>query len=312
MSPLLEPRASACLRLALSGVVATASLAPRPARAEPAISAAAEEHYDRGVREREAGRFAAAAAEFAVAYAEIPAARKDLQAGVLFDLIDAHRSAFASGGKIRGKEHPAVHLCVSEEALTAFIDEAEKQRVRKTKKSPDVTRAIDLRSEVRKQLDAARKSSPDLDCATVEYPREEAGPEAKPGGPEASRPAPRPQRKIDKPLVIAGGVSTGVGLIFLGVMAGGLVRGKQAEADGDALVAMKPTEPMDSDALQEIDHRGKVGNRMAIAGGVIGALALGAGVALLVVGLRGGPSRRVALSPVISPQDLGMRLRWQF
>jgi hypothetical protein len=73
-----------------------------------------------------------------------------------------------------------------------------------------------------------------------------------------------------------------------------------------------PTLPADHPALQEIDHNGKVGNRMAIAGGVIAGLALGAGVGLLVVGLRGGRTNKVAVTPTMSPRALGLALRWQF
>lgn len=321
MSLSSEPRASASVRTglvrtAISVAVAAASLAPATARAVPPIPQVAEEHYERGTREREAGRYAAAAAEFEAAYAEIPPARKEQRATVLFELVDVRRSAFAASGKIRGKEHPAAHLCAAQTALGDFIDAAQKDRPRKGKKSDDEIKATELRAEVEKQLDAARKSAPDLDCATVEYPREDAAeapaPEATSGDADRPKSAPRPRRSIHKPFVIAGGVTTGVGLILLGVMAGGLVRGKRAEADGDALVSMHPTEPADSDALQEIDHDGKVGNRMAIAGGVLGTLALGTGVALLVIGLRGGPARRVAVSPTMSPRALGVALRWQF
>ena len=113
--------------------------------------------------------------------------------------------------------------------------------------------------------------------------------------------------------MIAGGVTTGVGVIFVGLMASGLVRGKRAEQDGDALVTMSPTLPKDDPLLQAIDRRGRGGNHLAIAGGVLGAAALGAGIALLVLGVRGGgPSSRVALSPSFGRRDLGLLLRWQF
>lgn len=306
-----EPRASTCLRLALSVAVLGSSLTARPAGAEPAISASAEEHYERGRTEREAKRFAAAAAEFAIAYQEIPPTQAS-RATVLFELVDAQRSAFAAGGRVRGKEHPAAHLCAAEAALTEFID-AEKKRAPKAKRSADARTAGERRNEVRAELDAVRKNAADLDCATVEYPREDVA-EAAPVAPaeQADEAAPRPRRAIHKPFVIAGAVTTGVGMIFVGLMASGLVRGKRAEQDGAALVAISPTLPEDDPRLQAIDRRGKSGNRLAIAGGVIGTAALGAGIALLVVGLRGGPGSRVALSPIVGRRDLGLLLRWQF
>ena len=297
--------------MALSVAVLAASLTSRPASAEPAISATAVEHYERGRSEREAKRFAAAAAEFAIAYKEIPPTHS-LRATVLFELVDAQRSAFAAGGRLRGREHPAAHLCAAEAALTEFIDTAEKKRAPKAKRSPDARNAAELRAEVRSQLDAARTDEASLDCATVEYPRDdvpEPAPEAladEPGAP------PRPRRPIHKPFVIAGAATAGVGMIFVGLMASGLVRGKRAEQDGDALVAMSPTLPEEDPLLQAIDRRGKGANRLAIAGGVIGTAALGAGIALLVIGLRGGPPSRVALTPTFGPRDLGVLLRLQF
>ncbi|MBA3548912.1 MAG: hypothetical protein H0T76_20715 [Nannocystis sp.] len=304
-----EPRASPCLRLALSVAVLAASLTSRPAGAEPAISATADEHYERGRSEREAKRFAAAVAEFAIAYKEIPPTQSQ-RATVLFELVDAQRSAFAAGGRVRGREHPAKHLCDAEVALTEFIEMAEKKRAPKAKRSPDARMAGELRVDVRKQLDEARKASADLDCATVELPRDDVPEPA----PEAlSNETDKPRRAIHKPFVIAGAVTTGVGMIFVGLLASGLVRGKRAEEDGDALVAKSPTLPEEDPVLKAIDRRGKSANHLAIAGGVIGTAALGAGIALLVIGLRGGPSSsRVALSPTFSRQDLGLLLRWQF
>jgi hypothetical protein len=305
-----EPRASICPRLALSVAVLVASLTSRPAAAEPAIPATADEHYERGALERDAGHYAAAAAEFDLAYSQIPPAQ-DKRATVLLELVDARRRAFAAGGKIRGREHPAAHLCAAAATLTEFIDTAEKKRAPKAKRSPDARKAMELRTEVRNQLDAVRKSTEDLDCATVEYPRDDV-PEPALEPPEAAESPRRPRGPIHKPFVIAGAVTTGVGMIFVGLMASGLVRGKKAEADGEALVEKSPTLPEQDPLLQAIDTRGRGANHLAIAGGVIGTAALGAGIALLVLGLRGGPSSKVALSPTFGRRDLGLLLRWQF
>lgn len=308
-------RAPICLCTIVCMAVVVAPLTPTAARAAaPAMSEAeANEHFDRGMREKNEGNYAAAAAEFTAVYDSLPAASKS-RASVLIDLVDARRSAFAAGGRQRGKEHPAAHLCAADKSLTEFIEEEEKQRGRKGKRSADATSAIDQRTEVRNLLAAAQQTARELDCATVEFPKDDvatAPPAVEPGEGPAKKP-PRTPRKIDKPLVIAGGVLTGVGLAMVGLMAGGLVRGKRAEADGEALVAEKPTLPAEDPTLQEIDHRGKGGNRMAIAGGVLAGLALGTGVALLVVGLRGGRAKKVAVAPTMSPQALGLALRWQF
>lgn len=305
-----EPRASTCPRLALSVAVLVASLTASPASAQPEIPATADEHYERGALERDAGRYAAAASEFEIAYSQIPPAQ-DKRATVLLELVDARRRAFAAGGRVRGREHPAAHLCSAAATLTEFIDTAEKKRAPKAKRSPDVRKAMELRTEVRNQLDAVRKTTADLDCTTVEYPRDDVPEPAPAPLAETDKPA-RPRGPIHKPFVIAGAVSTGVGMIFVGLMASGLVRGKRAEADGEDLVATSPTLPEDDPLLQAIDRRGRGANHLAIAGGVIGTAALGAGIALLVLGLRGGPSSKVALSPTVGRRDVGLLLRWQF
>lgn len=307
--------------VALSVTVAVASLTPLTVRAAP-IPDEAQQHYDRGVTENEAGRFAAAAAEFAAAYEGIPAANKAQRANVLFVLVEARRNAFAESGPTQGKQHPAAHLCAADRTLTEFIDAAEKERKGKGKRSDDTVTAMNSRKEIRAQIAGEQKLTPGLDCATVEFPPADVAgatpaPETNPapadgaGGPAPGK-QPRAPRKIDKPLVIAGGVLTGFGLAMFGLMAGGLVRGKRAEADGEALVDAMPTTPEEDPELQAIDDRGRSGNRMAIAGGVIGALALGTGIALLVVGLRGGRTKRVAVAPSVAPRAVGLTLRWQF
>lgn len=298
-------------RLALSSAIVVATLAPSPARAEPAVPEEATRHYDRGLEERDAGRYAAAAQAFTAAYAGMPRELKELRASILFDLVDAHRSAFTAGGRIRGREHPAAHLCAAEKSLGEFIGESEATRKPKAKKSIDELKAAELRTAIQADLDKARSGAPDLDCATAVYPRDDpdAPSPVAPGEPDKP-PAPRP--KPNMPLVIAGGVTAGVGLAMFGLMAGGLVRGSRADADGDALVDINPVRDERDEDLQEIDRRGRSGNRMAIAGGVLGGLCLGAGVGLLVLGMRGWPQRRVAAAPYATPTSAGVTMRWQF
>lgn len=301
------------LRLALAVTVAVGTLTPGSAQAEPSVPQEAQEHFDRGTRERDAGRFAVAASEFAAAYEGMPNSSKDLRASVLFELVDTQREAFRAGGQVRGREHPAAHLCAAEKVLAEFIEKTEGARKGKGKRSLDVVKATELRADVLAQIEGARKDAPELDCATVEYPREAVAEVT-----HAPNSAPKPERarrKIDKPLVIAGGALTGFGLIMVGLMAGGLVRGTRAETAGDAYVTRNPTTPADDRDLLTIDRRGRSGNRMAIAGGVLGALALGTGVALLVLGVRGRPAARtgrVAVTPAMSPRGGGVTVLWRF
>ncbi len=314
-----ERRSQRGLTWALSVAVGLAAIGPTPVHAQPSIPPEAERHYVRGASEQEAGRHASAAQEFAAAYAIIPPTLKELRATVLFDLVQAQRNAFAAANpaaRRRGREHPAAHLCAAETALTDFIQAMDKTRKGKT--SDDAVKAVELRGEVRQDIQTAQRDAPDLDCSTVEYPSDEVleaptSDETSPVG--APPPAKRPRPPIHKPFVIAGSVTTAFGLIMLGVMTSGLIRGQRADADGNALVTTSPTLPEDDPQLQQIDQRGRVGNRMAIAGGVLGGIGLATGVALLVIGLRGGPPAkraRVAVTPVIAPEHLGVGVHWRF
>jgi len=314
---MLNSLATSSSRARWSGLVVAAALAgpTRPAVAnEPApIPEAAQSAYDRGLAERDAGHFPVAAREFAAAYAQIPETERELRAAILFDLVDAHRGAYTAGGERHGSEHPAAHLCAADRALADFI-ETEQERKR-SRKSPDMVKATGLREEVRKDFMVAKSRESDLDCAALELPRV-LEKESSPPSPSADAPQPV---KAPKKLLIAGGVTAGVGLALLGLMVGGMVRGQRTEADGVALVQEMPTLAPDDPQLAALERRGRGDNAMAIVGGVFGSLALGAGVALLVVGVRAhkagrssAPEPAVAVWPVASPAGGGAALRWRF
>lgn len=296
---------------ALVVAVALVAQVPRSAAASGGISEAAQAAYDRGLAERDAGHPASAAREFAKAYAQISDDQRELRAAVLFDLVEAHRGAFAAGGARSGSEHPAAHLCAADRALADFI-ESEQERTKRNKKTPDAIKATRLREEIRREFMAAKANESDLDCAALELPRIAAAePKPAPVEPEPAQ-EPRSRPANSKALLIAGGAVGGFGLVMLGLMVGGMVRGNRAEASGKALVGSMPTLIPEDPSLQEIDRRGRSGNAMAIAGGVLGSLALGAGVALLVLGARKKPSKQVAAWPVMSPRSAGMALQLQF
>src|SRR5690606_14376967 len=109
-----------------------------------------------------------------------------------------------------------------------------------------------------------------------------------------------------KKLMIAGGVTAALGLGLLGLMVAGLVRGQRTQTAGAALVTEMPTLMPEDPQLRDLERQGRGSNAMAILGGVFGSLALGAGVALLVVGSRAkrapqADAQQVAVWPVVSP-----------
>lgn len=306
---------------ATAAVAATATVAA-PEAEDPAL-AAVTKLYEEGIAERNAGNFVAAADAFTAAFKDIPPKSQQIRAAVLFDLVDARRNAFAEG------EGPG-QICESERVLVGYLDEVKQTFGARGEKLPDTRKAKKLLVEVRKQIATYKVETPDLDCATAPLERA-AAPEPEPEPEPPPKPAPPPgpteaekqaeaaKARRARTFVIAGAVTTGVGGLLLGVMAGGLVLGRKAERDGAertqaGLDAGTPVSEDDPD-LQAIVRRGKLGNGLAIAGGALATAALAAGVTLLVLGLRAGKTRtqtRASLVPAVAPGFAGAALSLRF
>ncbi|MBK7828264.1 hypothetical protein [Nannocystis sp.] len=307
--------------------------APAGSEADDPAIAAATRTYEEGITYRDAGNFIAAAESFTTAYRDLPMKERETRAIVLFDLIDARRNAFAEG------EGPG-QLCECERLLVAYLEEIKQSFGSKGDKFPDTRKAKKLLAELRKQIDAARGETPGLDCATTPLEKPAAPEPAPDPAPDVSdRPAmpddrgaatpdPDPaQARRARTFMIAGAVSTGVGGLFLGMMTAGLVVGRNAERDGDArtqaaIASGSPLSQYDPD-LQALIDRGNLGNRLAIAGGVLATAAIAAGVTLLVLGLRARPRPRAgaasmaprlapAVAPALGPNFTGATLVLRF
>jgi hypothetical protein len=119
----------------------------------------------------------------------------------------------------------------------------------------------------------------------------------------ADRPEPPPP---GRGLVIGGSVLAGVGAAGLGVMVGGMVIGSRNDDISDL-----PTNDLDTRADRY--RMGRLGNALAIAGGVGGGVLLSVGVALLVVGLKKNraadqDTAKLTLVPTFDATGLGAGL----
>jgi hypothetical protein len=123
---------------------------------------------------------------------------------------------------------------------------------------------------------------------------------------EAATETSEPARASGQGLVISGSVLTGLGVAGLGVMIGGLVIGGSNNDISDI-----PSNDLEARATRF--SQGRLGNTLAIASGVGGAVLLGTGVALLVVGLghKRAASREGARAVVV-PTMTGFALVGQF
>lgn len=112
-------------------------------------------------------------------------------------------------------------------------------------------------------------------------------------------------------LMISGGVLTGLGAAGLGLMVGGMVMGQGANDISDI-----PSN--DFTAREARFDRGRTGNLLAIVGGAGGAVLIGTGVALLVVGLKkkkeagGEEAAQARVVPNFGPDRVGVGLVGRF
>jgi hypothetical protein len=109
-------------------------------------------------------------------------------------------------------------------------------------------------------------------------------------------------------LVIGGAVMLGVGAVGVGLLVGGLVGGGSAQKKYEASIPGSPER-------EDIRKTGQTMNILAITGGVVGGLCVGAGVALLIIGLQRNKAARVGnvmLLPEVRPDYAGFGLSGRF
>lgn len=97
--------------------------------------------------------------------------------------------------------------------------------------------------------------------------------------PKGRKKAPRDGRG----LIAGGSVLTLVGIAGLGMLGAGLATGAKAQKDVNNL---NPSDLDYQTQVDDLDARGKLGNTLAVAGGVVGGVGLVAGIALLVIGVK--------------------------
>ena len=105
-----------------------------------------------------------------------------------------------------------------------------------------------------------------------------------PPPPVAEEKGPRKKAPRDGRGLIAGGaLLTVVGVGGLGLLGAGLASGAKAQKDVNNL---NPSDLDYQSKVDDLDAKGKLGNTLAIVGGVLGGVGLAAGIALLVLGVK--------------------------
>ncbi|MFY0532616.1 hypothetical protein [Nannocystis pusilla] len=111
--------------------------------------------------------------------------------------------------------------------------------------------------------------------------------------------------------MIGGGVmiGLGVGAAVVAGVGGARVSSLEKQVDDPANMCVIS---MPSPSCQDLLDRGKAAESMTIAGAVLAPLLAGAGVALLVVGLKRRSQPKTAFAPALAPGFVGLSLRGSF
>ncbi len=190
------------------------------------------------------------------------------------------------------------------------------------------------------ELDAALAKA-ENENKTVTPPVEPDDPDVKPGGggggpgPDEIKPPPLPPENNGVGLIAGGAVTAALGFGALGVLIAGAVGAPRAEHDYEVAQAnaldICPAYPNTCPSntaqqmtdierykgqLDDADKRGRVANALTITGAILTPVLLGAGAAMLAIGIkrnRAAKSRNtVSASPSLSPTFAGMVLRGRF
>ncbi|MCA9636081.1 MAG: hypothetical protein KC420_08630 [Myxococcales bacterium] len=307
-----EPLGSRRPLAALTALALLLAQAPdaHAARLGPDEEAAAL--YEEGRRAQERGDFDVAADRFTAAYETLPREDLERRAAVLFELVEARRSAFSEDGR-------PFHLCRADEALDRFL--ADNQEIRGSRSSRDARKAGNVRTQLAGEISQIKAENPGFDCANAPEPEpepepeDENEPEPEPEPEPEVEPEPaRPAVRLRDPLVGSGVALVSVGGLLLGSAAMGLALGAHAEFEGTWLLSTQPGLSSTSPEVEALQQAGRRANLLAIIGGALGSATFGAGIALYVVGKRrqAAAAPPVALVPSLSPRNLGAGLQMRF
>ncbi|MDC0675164.1 hypothetical protein [Nannocystis radixulma] len=285
----------------LSLSLALAMLAPPPAFAAPAEDAKALAAFEAGFNEGQAkfdrGEHLEAARTWIAAAGNLKetTVNRENRAAVYEYVVDA----FTRG--LQGEKRSEA-LREAAQALDAYCE--------------GFTRAYGTETPISAKITAARDDFKQRLAAAEAAEAEQAPPIEEPlDGPREDTPEPLPEPTPAKPwkgLAIGGGVMIGLGVGAAVVAGVGGARGRSLEQEFDAPGNMCSLD-MPSPDCQGLLDRGKSANSMAIAGAVLAPLLAGAGVALLVVGLkRRGQANKTSFAPALGPGFAGISLRGSF
>lgn len=259
-------------------VHAVASAAPPPPPPPPTSEEVFELGFNAGQAQYEAGSYLQAARTWVEAAGRLPevAANRENRAA-LFDYI---ADAYLRGLPAKGRG-PVLREAIS--VLDEYCDGFLRTYGAEAPISPKV---LQVQAELRRQLGAQPTPGDAVEPSWT------------------AAPAVRPW----KGLLVGGGVLVGVGVgaAVLAGVSGARGDGVEAEFEAARCSLYTPTE-----SCAHLIERGRAANAWAITGGIVAPLALGGGVAMLIVGARRKAAARHALVPVVTPTFAGLTFYWK-
>jgi len=257
-----------CPRLALALALLIAA-GPAHARQSPTgpEPARLEATYTAANQATAAGDHVSAAERYADVLDLLPESREnhESRALALLDSIAARRRAHVARA-------PGAQLCVAGDLVRAYLEVARVAHGAAAAELDGVRQAERLRDELAAEIAGLSDRTCPNDQALMQPARR---------APLQLAPAPSPGRD---PKVLAGGALLGASGLGLGLLALGLGLGARAEQAGREARAADPTRDIDALTADGFIQRGRAGNRLAIAGGVLTGLTLLAGAILLTLG----------------------------
>lgn len=209
--------------------------------------------------------------------------------GILFNIASAHEKVFELDGDVIHLKQAKMLLERFEASIPEIYDEESEKAAGEAERAQLKERLAKLDERI---AEATAQSAP--------KPEPEPEPMVKPGPDQPPKREPNPGRG----LVIGGSVALGLGV---GAFAGMGAALGIANAAND----ISDIDDADYEARGDQFDKGRAADKGAVAAAVIGGLLVGAGIALLVVGLK-RRNTRTAVAPAIGPRMTGLSFVGRF
>jgi tetratricopeptide (TPR) repeat protein len=261
---------------------------PEPFESDPEV-AKAQALYDEGKAKFDTTHYEDAIRLWTEAYGILSDTPENapIKAAIIYNLSTAQERAFEIDKDVTHLRRAVVLMEQYAASIPDLFGEGEEAEAE--------SQRIDERiADVRARIEEAEGADAPTVAPTEPAPR--------PAEPTTTDAPPDPRARA---FVIAGATLTAVGVVGLGIMAGGLALGSNSNDLSDL-------DPDDLDARRERFDRGRAGNVMAWVGGAIGGAALITGAVLLGVGLKRRSASKTAAAPLLGPGVAGVSLRGSF